>query len=180
MPPETHAPNAASRLAVVAEVLVRPCQQEDLELLEWFGLYRHHREIFLDAFARHLRGENMMLVADLNDFPVGQAWVDLVKRKAEGVGYIWAVRVFPFLRGLGIGTRLMESAERLLREGGFGFAEVGVEKENEAAHRLYVRLGYEPYGELVEEYAYTTPDGVSARHVVDQWILRKRLVEVRA
>ena len=142
-------PAAASRLAVVAEVLVRPCQQEDLELLEWFGLYRHHREIVLDAFARHLRGD-------------------------------WAVRVFPFLRGLGIGTRLMQSAEELLRERGFGVGEVGVEKDNEAAHRLYVRLGYEPHGDVLEEYAYTTPDGESARHVVDQWILRKRLLQSQA
>lgn len=59
-------------------------------------------------------------------------------------------------------------------------AEVGVEKDNEAAHRLYVRLGYEPHGDVLEEYAYTTPDGESARHVVDQWILRKRLLQSQA
>lgn len=166
-----------SHLTVVAEVRIRPCQQEDLELLEWFGLYRHHREIFLDAFARQLRGDNVMLVADLNDFPVGQAWVDLVKRQVEGVGYIWAVRVFPFLRGLGIGTRLMQAAEDVLRERGLGIAEVGVEKDNETAHGLYLRLGYQPHGNLVEEYTYTTSEGVPGHQVVDQWILRKRLLD---
>jgi ribosomal protein S18 acetylase RimI-like enzyme len=116
-----------------------------------------------------------MLVADVNGFPVGQAWVDLTKRRSEGIGYIWAVRVFPFLRGLGIGTRLMDAAEDVLRERGFLQAEVGVERSNVGAHRLYTRLGYLQHCELREEYSYTTPDGVHAQHVLDQWILRKRL-----
>jgi ribosomal protein S18 acetylase RimI-like enzyme len=177
MPAELREPST-ERLAVVAEVMVRPCREEDLQTLEWFGLHSHHREIFVDTFARHLSGENIMLVADLNDFPVGQAWVDLIKRQSERVGYIWAVRVFPFLRGLGIGTYLMRSAEELLRVHGFNHAEVGVEKDNEAARRFYVRLGYLPHGELTEEYSYTTPEGVHAHHIVDQWIMRKSLVDV--
>jgi ribosomal protein S18 acetylase RimI-like enzyme len=175
MPPEAQAQLESTRFAIVAEVIVRPCQPSDLELMEWYGLHSDHREIFLDAFARQMRGENIMLVADLKEYPVGQAWIDLVKRSSEHVGYIWAVRVFPLMRGMGIGTRLMECAEELLRERGFSQAEVGVEKSNEAAHRLYTRLGYSPHGELSEEYAYTTPGGVAMRHVVDQWILRKPL-----
>jgi ribosomal protein S18 acetylase RimI-like enzyme len=167
------------RHGIVLDVLMRPCRQEDLPELEWFGMYRHHRQIFAEAFARHLRGENIMLVADLESFPVGQAWVDLVKRASEGIGYIWAVRVFPFLRGHGIGTGLMQAAEDLLRARGFAQAEVGVEKDNHAARRLYIRIGYHDYTDLREEYSYTTPDGVSAHHVVDQWILRKSLTSAR-
>jgi ribosomal protein S18 acetylase RimI-like enzyme len=172
---EAHAEPQPSRLPVVVEVIVRACRVDDLRQLEWFGLYRHHRQIFVDAFARHLRGDNVMLVADLNDFPVGQAWVDLTKRQEERVGYIWAVRVFPFLRNLGIGTQLMACAEDLLRARGFTQAEVGVEKTNPDAQRLYTRLGYRPHAELQEEYSYTTPEGVYGHHVVDQWILRKPL-----
>ena len=104
---DVRAPRAVRRAAVVAEVLIRLCRAEDLPQLEWFGMYSHHREIFEDTFARHLRGENLMLVADLNNFPVGQAWLDLMKRRGERVGYIWAVRVFPLLRNVGIGTLLM-------------------------------------------------------------------------
>jgi ribosomal protein S18 acetylase RimI-like enzyme len=175
MLPEVRTEPSSSHFAVVAELRMRPCIPADLELLEWYGMYRDHREIFVDAFARHLRGENIMLVAELNEYPVAQTWVDLVKRSSENVGYIWAVRVFPVLRGMGIGTRLMEYAEEVLRERGFVEAEVGVEKSNEAAHRLYTRLGYVAHGELREEYGYTTPDGVPMQHVVEQWILRKRL-----
>jgi ribosomal protein S18 acetylase RimI-like enzyme len=167
------------RFAIVAEVIVRPCTASDLVLLEWYGMHSDHREIFHDAFARQMRGENIMLAADLNDYPVGRAWIDLAKRSAENVGYIWVVRVFPFLRGMGIGTRLMEFAEDLLRERGFSQAEVGVEKSNEAAYRLYTRLGYGQHAQLTEEYGYTTPEGVAMHHVVDQWILRKPLDEGR-
>ncbi|MDQ3810492.1 MAG: GNAT family N-acetyltransferase [Chloroflexota bacterium] len=175
MPPEAGTDSAIERGLVVAHVVVRACRSDDLPGLEWFDMYRHHREIFRDAFARHVRGDNVMLVADLNDFPVGQAWVDLTKRRAEGVGYIWAVRVLPCLHNLGIGTLLMRGAERVLRARKIGVAEVGVEKDNADARRLYERLGYAFCGELSEEYGYTTPDGVRGRHLVDQWILRKRL-----
>jgi ribosomal protein S18 acetylase RimI-like enzyme len=169
------APAVLRRRAVVAGVVVRLCRAEDLPRLEWFGLYSHHREILVDAFARQTRGENMMLVADLNEFPVGQAWVDLVKRRADGIGYVWAVRVFPLLQRLGLGTLLMQAVEDLLCDRRLFIAEVGVEKDNPEARKLYQRLGYTPSGELQEEYSYTTPDGVYARHIVDQWILRKRL-----
>jgi ribosomal protein S18 acetylase RimI-like enzyme len=160
---------------VVVDVRVRPCRAADLTDLEWFGLYSHHREIFQSAFARHLRGENIMLVAEFNNFPVGQAWVDLVKRRAVGIGYIWAVRVFPLLRGLGIGTLLMAAAEQVVCQQGLRIAEVGVEKDNTDARRLYERLGYTLHGELREEYSYTTPDGVHGWHQVDQLILHKQL-----
>jgi ribosomal protein S18 acetylase RimI-like enzyme len=129
--------------------------------------------LFADAFDRHLAGENVMLVADLHGFPVGQAWIDLVKHRTERVGYIWAVRVFPFLQGLGIGTRLMHAAERVLSGRGYRCAEVGVEKDNTAARRLYERLGYTLLGDAREEYGFTTPDGVRASYVVDHWRLRK-------
>jgi ribosomal protein S18 acetylase RimI-like enzyme len=175
MPRDVQSSHAMRRAAVVGEVLIRLCRAEDLPQLEWFGMYTHHREILQDAFARHLRGDQVMLVADLNDFPVGQAWLDLVKRSAEGVGYIWAVRVFPLLRNLGIGRQLMSCAEDVLRERGFGVAEVGVEKDNLDAQRLYERLGYTIHRALKEEYGYTTPAGERGWHVVDQWIMRKRL-----
>jgi ribosomal protein S18 acetylase RimI-like enzyme len=146
-------------------------------------LYRHHREIFSDAFARQLRAENIMLVADLAGFPVGQAWIDLTKREYESIGCIWAVRVFPILRNLGIGTQLMSCAENQLARRGYAVAEVGVQRDNLNARRLYERLGYQVVRQITEEYRYTTPDGVEAHHVVDQWLLRKnveRLSHTRA
>lgn len=168
-------PDALARMVVNVDVLVRACRADDLTRLEWFGLYTHHREIFETAFARHLRGENIMLVADLKGFPAGQAWIDLTKHQPQQIGYIWAVRVFPVLRDLGIGTLLMEAAEQVLVQRDVAVAEVGVEKDNPDARRLYERLGYVMHHSLSEEYGYTRPDGVRGWHVVEQWILRKQL-----
>jgi ribosomal protein S18 acetylase RimI-like enzyme len=173
MLPDTHAD--LHRSAIVAEVVVRTCRAEDLPALEWFGQFTHHRQVFTEAFARHLRGENLMLVADLNGFPVGQAWIDLTKRRADSVGYVWAVRVFSILRNLGLGTALMATAENLLQERGFAIAEVGVEKDNAAARRLYERLGYRVVRGLVEEYQYTPPGGAPTVQQVEQWLMHKQL-----
>lgn len=160
-------------LELCLPVRVRPCVAEDLPLLEWYGLFRDHRAVFREAFARHLAGENVMLVADLRGFPVGQVWIDLVKHRAERVGYVWAVRVFPFLQGLGIGTRLIHAAENVLAERGYRGAELGVEKDNPDARRLYERLGYALVGEDRGDYALTTPDRAMATHTIDHWLLRK-------
>jgi ribosomal protein S18 acetylase RimI-like enzyme len=171
---------ALGRTTLVAEVVVRLCRAEDLPQLEWFGVFSHHRELFAEALARQLRGEVIMLLGDLGGYPVGQAWIDLVKRKGQGIGYIWAVRVFPILRNHGIGSQLMESAEQALRSRGFPIAEVGVEKTNPDARRLYERLGYSVRGDVVEQYAYTTPEGVHTTHLVDQWLLHKQLDDTAA
>src|SRR3954452_1668751 len=109
-------------------VAIRACVREDLPKLEWFGLFTRHREIFRAPYASQERGENLMLVAEVNAFPAGQVWVDLVRKRAESAGVLWAVRVFPFLQGLGIGARLIAAAEQALRARGFAYAELGVEK----------------------------------------------------
>src|SRR3954454_10951371 len=140
------------RPVIVAEVDIRPCRPEDLPQLEWYGLFRDHRQLFEHTFARHMLGENVILVADLGHFPVGQACIDLVKKHAERTAYIWAVRVFPFLRGLGIGSRLIQAGEAIAREQHCTSAEIGVEKDNPDARRLYERLGYVFAAELQERY----------------------------
>ena len=154
---------------------IRPCAAEDLPALEWFGLFRCHREIFAEAWARCCAGQNPMLVADLNGFPAGQAWVDLTKRAPDPVGLIWALRVLPCLQGLGIGARLLAAAEAEIGRRGLGIAEIGVEKDNPGARRLYERLGYRLAGEIREESRYRTPEGEARREVYEQWVLQKRL-----
>ena len=99
------------RFSIALDLKIRQCAREDLPQLEWLGLYTEHRQLIEDAFRRQQAGEVMMLVADLDGFPVGQAWLDLSDRAAESVGVIWAVRVFPLLRNHGIGTRLMIAAK---------------------------------------------------------------------
>ncbi len=173
-------PGARSvELSLHLKIQIRPCVPADLPKLEWFGLYTDQRALATRALQRRRKGENMMLVADLRGFPVGQLWIDLAVRAPQPIGVLWALRVFPLLRGGGVGTQLIQAGERLLTAKGFSEAELGVEKANPRPRRLYERLGYRHIGDACEEYGYLTSDGREVREVADQWILRKPLSAAR-
>jgi GNAT superfamily N-acetyltransferase len=163
------------QFTVSAEIAIRPCRRDDLANLEWFGMFTCHREIIQGAFERQEKGENLMLLADSGGWPVGQIWIDLAVKKNESTGILWALRVHPFLQRLGIGTRLIESAEDFLSGQEFRRAEIGVEKRDEPIRRWYEHLGYGLKGDVQSEYSFTTPDGVLTRVPVDQWILLKEI-----
>jgi ribosomal protein S18 acetylase RimI-like enzyme len=146
-------------LAITLIVTIRPARYDDLRMLEWFGLITPYREIMEKDFARARQGEIAYLVAEANGFPIGQVQVDFTLYGAQGIGLIWALRVIPTMQGLGIGTRLIGAAEKLLRDYGFHTAEIGVEASNPDARRLYERLGYVVVREVNEPWQYTTPDG---------------------
>ncbi|GEM_PF-1467617 len=55
--------------------------------------------------------------------------------------------VSPAARGAGLGTRLMDEADRLARARGATLAAVDVLGGNDRARALYLRVGYAPYSE---------------------------------
>jgi ribosomal protein S18 acetylase RimI-like enzyme len=167
---------AQAPLTLSVPVVIRAAREGDLEALEWFGMFTAHREIIRGAWRAQAAGDNLMLVAEANGFPIGQAWVDLARHADESAGLLWAVRVFPIFQGLGIGARLLDAAEEALAARGCRWAIIGVEKENEGARRLYLRQGYEPWGELRETYTFTPPGAEAPVQVpLDEWMLRKRV-----
>lgn len=157
------------------EITLRLARRGDLRPLEWLGMFLTHRIFIEDAFARQRRGEVLMLLAVAGDFPIGQLWVDLSRKADAGVGVLWAFRVLPGLRGTGIGSRLLRCAEAQLRGRGLLISEVGVERDNPDARRLYERMGYAVSGVEHEVAEYVTHDGRTERVDVDQWILQKPL-----
>jgi ribosomal protein S18 acetylase RimI-like enzyme len=173
-------PTVLDRFERPLVVTIRGCVDDDLPKLEWFGLHHHSRELIRAAYARTGAGDVVMLVADVGGFPVGQVWIDLDKKRAESVGILWALRVIPVLQNLGIGTRLGGAAERVVRQRGFATAELGVDKSNPAARRLYERLGYAVVSEEQESWEYVTPDGGRAVEHSDEWILHRPLADKRA
>jgi ribosomal protein S18 acetylase RimI-like enzyme len=164
-----------ARFTISAILRIRTCREEDLSALEWFGMFTPHREIIQATFERQQRGEAVMLLADLNNFPVGQVWLDLEKPGEASTATVWAVRVLPYLQKLAIGTRLMSAAEELLLERGFTHAELTVETNNPGARRFYERLGYQVVGREKGAYSYTTPEGALINHTTDSWRFRKAL-----
>lgn len=156
-------------------VTIRLCRKDDLPALEWFGMFTDHREMILAAYDSQERGEALMLVAEMQGFPIGQVWIDVTLEHVHAIGVLWAVRVFPTLQNRGIGTRLMVAAEDILRRRGCTAVELGVEKDNLPAKRFYERQGYRVVADTRDEYSYTTPGGVLVCVPTEQWILRKPL-----
>jgi GNAT superfamily N-acetyltransferase len=163
---------ALERMLLQLPVAIRLAREPDLELLEWFGAMRAHRRVIQEAYARQLAGENWMLVAEVRGFPVGQLWIDLQKKPDAAV--LWAFRVMPPFLGLGIGGRLMETAEQLVGvRGSPGELEIGAELWNREVLRLYERYGYRMVGKELSSYVTEDETGRSFEHRLELQVLRK-------
>ncbi|HEY8431796.1 MAG TPA: GNAT family N-acetyltransferase [Sandaracinaceae bacterium] len=159
---------ARKELRVLVEL--RLAREEDLDALEWYGRHSADRALIRETYAAQERGQVEMLLGVLGRFPVGQAWLDLRRIPRVRIATIWAVRVFDFMRGHGIGRWLMDHAElRLKEQHGASVAEVEVEPGSPAA-AMYARRGYEPVGER------TVPFSVGGRTIdVVHLVMHKRL-----
>ena len=156
-------------------VTIRRVRAADLQALEWHGLYTPMRAVIHTAFRAQEKGDALMLVADANGFPAGQAWIDFARKAHLGLATLWAVRVFPAFQRGGLGTLLMGAAERAVLARGVAAAELGVDRDNPAVLRFYRALGYAVVGTERGTFAYRTPEGRAVEVAVDQWLLRKPL-----
>lgn len=165
---------------ITASVNVRPAVAEDLRLLEWFGEFWHYREKFEMTYAAQLIGRRLLLVADLNGYPVGRIAIlfeggNPLYANGRTRAYLYSFQVMSFLQGMGIGSRLLDTAEGHLRQQGYRHAIIASAQDNGGALRLYERRGYRQFGTDPGRWSYTDPDGVV--HQVDEpcWLLKKRL-----
>jgi ribosomal protein S18 acetylase RimI-like enzyme len=121
-------------------VEIRSCARDDLAALEWDGAFAACRAVFAQMFEAAEAGRMAMLIATRADAHVGQIWIDLDRDPLRAL--LWALRVKPAYRGLGIGAALVAEGERVARRAGRTRAELEVEPVNTRARRLYERLGY--------------------------------------
>lgn len=160
------------------EATIRPAVASDIRKLEWFGQYWSFRHIFEHTYNEQLKGNRLMMVADVNDFPVGQLFIQLASsesRFADGTtrAYFYSLRVMDPFQGLGLGTKLLRVGERILVARGYTWATIAVAKENSAARRLYERLGFRVFGDDPGRWSYRDPDGKVRRVREPAWILEK-------
>jgi ribosomal-protein-alanine N-acetyltransferase len=66
----------------------------------------------------------------------------LLTRRGSATARIYSVVVDPRARGLGLGRRLVQAAERSAREAGCDAVSLEVREDNAAARALYASLGY--------------------------------------
>lgn len=166
---------AMASLRVPLEIRVRQCHEGDLPAMEWHGLFAHDRDAIRETFVAQSRGDAIMLVAVTAGGYAGQIWLDLGRLAIDGTGLLWALRVWPCLRGLGIGTWLLRGAEDTLRRRGFRRAELSVETSNTAALRLYERLGYRAVPTVAAGKCTVTQDPVPIRVPASQYLMRRCL-----
>jgi GNAT superfamily N-acetyltransferase len=168
--------NRADPLVVWAPARIRRCTAEDLAPLEWFGMFTPHREIIHATWAAQQRGDALMLVLELNRFPVGQVWLNLARARDRGIGLIWALRVLPLLQSLGLGRRLLQAAETELWERGYDWAELGIDRDNPRTQQFYEHAGYMETGTEQGWFCYTPPGAAEpVRQWRDEIVMRKWL-----
>ncbi len=160
----------------------RPAVEADLPKLEWGGQYTHFREIFRRTFQEQQHRRRLMLVAAVSDYPIGQVFIqfssgDLSFADGHDRAYLYSLRVMePFQRN-GLGTRLVQAAEDLLRERGFHWTTIAAARDNPGAQRLYQRLGYKIFTEDPGRWEYVDHEGKLRTVVEPCYVMEKRIAK---
>ena len=163
----------ARGVEVRVNIEIRSAVAADLrQLATWNGATER---LVVPALRRQELGEAVVLLALVRSFPCGHLLCDLSTHARQEIATIWHVAVWTPLQGLGIGTQLMMSAEEAIVERGLRWSQLGVEKINNGARRLYERLGYVAFGDEIQVWPEPAPDGslVAAEHPC--WLMRKDL-----
>ena len=103
---------------------------------------------FADRLVRQRHGPGALLVAWLDGIPVGDIYLRLERPDEDELADLREVpllthlEVLPAYRKQGIGTLLMQRAERIAWDRGCDRVALGVTEDNTDAIRLYVNRGY--------------------------------------
>ncbi len=149
-------------MTVADELQVRPGSDADLPaLVAVLG----QRRWFSDRLARQRAGGGVLLLAWLEDRPVGDVYLHLepatepeVRRHLPGVPLLIHLEVLGPLQRRGIGTALIHAGEGTARRLGHRRLAMGVGLENHGARRLYERLGYTDWGHGTVETSWEEHD----------------------
>lgn len=108
-------------------------------------------QVYVEDFGK--RAGDYCLVAEVDDKIVGAVWVRIM----NDYGHVdddtpsLAISLYSEYRNHGIGTQLMLSIIKLLRNKKYSQISLSVQKEN-YAFRMYKKVGFEVVGENDEEY----------------------------
>src|SRR5258708_29411484 len=106
-------------LSLQLDIVFRAAEQSDLPKLEWYGQYTHFRRVFQRAYEDQLAGRRLMLLADVNGWPIGQVFMHLesLDDMLATTGqrrYLYSLRVIDALPRHGLGTALPHETESIL------------------------------------------------------------------
>ena len=157
----------------VASLTIDDLTVADLPSIAWSGS-RSHVQSVAKQLARVTTGDvDYLAVRAPKGEPVATGGVSYAME--PGVGMIWQLATRQGLRGLGIGTLLIEELERRIVRRGRRFAMLSVDQANPRPQALYERLGYRVVGERVSGWEVTRPDGSRGWYEARLTDLRKEL-----
>jgi ribosomal protein S18 acetylase RimI-like enzyme len=166
---------------LVYQVVFRYALEKDLPLLEWEGEFTHFRRIFSEAYRQSEIGKAILWVAELSENGlIGQLFIQLdsgtfPQTSDRKRAYIYGFRIRSAYRDLGIGSRLLQTAEADLDRRGFRRICLNVSRTNREARRLYERCGYQVVSAEPGVWSYLDEKGIR-RHVNEPaWRMEKDL-----
>lgn len=128
------------------------------------------RRFFADRFSRQRHGRGMLLTAWRGIRPIGviYLWLEAaeeveLRENLPGTPLLNHLEIHADHRGGGMGTQLINAAERRLRKLGFRQVALAVELTNKRAAKLYSRLGYREWPHPTIS-CYSLTDGSGQRH----------------
>ena len=167
-------------LTLKATLQIRKATLEDVKRLEWNGQFTHLRKLFRRAYLEQRNGNRLMLVMDFNGYPIARLFIQFLSSDgslADGKnkGYIYSFTVMEHFRNLGIGTRMLVTAEAVLRKRGYRQAIISVAKNNTRALKLYKRHHYRIYREDRGQWQYYDHNGNVHQVNEPSWFMKKSL-----
>lgn len=140
-------------------VTVGDLERPELELIAWSGSPSHIKNVAGQLDRRDRGVVDYLVVRDAEGLPIAKGAVDYEEAPSAGTIMQFATRAD--LEGRGHATRLMEEAERRIRERGLPTARLAVELINQRARRLYEYLGYRSLGERETGWEHEREDGAA-------------------
>lgn len=157
----------------VVSLIISDLAISDLEHISWSGSATHIIYV-RKALERVEKGEvDYLAVRTPDGLPVSIGGVDY--KSHENAGTMWQLVTREYLRGLGIGTKLINALEQKIKDRKINLAMVGVEDTNPRARALYEKLGYEVCGEEQDSWEEEDKDGNKVTHHAQVILLKKEL-----
>lgn len=153
-------------------LVVDDLRADEVSNVDWSGSPSHLRSV-ATAIARGHKEVEYLAVRAPDGQPVSKGGIDFTQRPGNGV--LWQLATMEQLQSLGLGTRLIEEAERRIRARGIPFAALGVEDHNVRARALYERLGYVPFGRESSAWDQEDEHGNISRYETVLTLMHKAL-----
>jgi ribosomal protein S18 acetylase RimI-like enzyme len=160
---------------------IRLVRKSDLPALEWEGEFAHFRRLFAEAYQSAMLGRAVLWLAEIVDVElIGQLFVQLSSGRPELAdgnfrAYIYGFRIKPAYRGHGVGTILLEAAEKDLVQRGYRRVTLNVARDNPDARRLYERSGYNVVAAEPGRWSYLDQYGKRQEVHEPSWRMEKVL-----